>query len=91
MQVGQAPRPAITGRGLASLPHPGKGARPWTAGLPPSNDATNARRVFPSVKLAFTHGKGSGPSEGIHSNLLCPALFSEFMPLFLEVCGSAQP
>ena len=28
------------------------------AGLPPSNDATNARRVFPAVKLSCIPGKG---------------------------------
>ena len=46
--------------------------------------------VFPAVKLSCIPGKGSGPSGRIHSNVFWPALLSQFVALFLTVCGSAH-
>ena len=62
----------------------------WMAGLPPSNGATNAGLVFPAAKLFYIPGKDSSPSGRIHSHVFCPALISQFVVLFLTVCGSAQ-
>lgn len=59
--IDQAPRPAVTGRGLAHAMHPGKGAGcSGKAGSPLPNEAAYRMLLVSSGKTFFRRAKVSG-------------------------------